>query len=183
VHPVYDAFEPLLGLPSWQVVRVHGSIIKMDFGAPTLVVDEPRLRALRIDGAPDRSMRRSAHVRGDWTLTITYCEWSLLLDEALLAHSESSHSTITRALNVLNGQALSSIRVHRSAQATTFGFDLGCVLQVRPASAGSYGDEPVELWTLAQPNDVFLALRSDEQYSQDIGSATPDDSVWTPLSS
>jgi hypothetical protein len=156
-------------------------MITLDFGKPRLVLHEPRLMPVPIDGAPDRAMQRFAHVYGDWSLTITYSEWSLLLDGALLAHSESSQTTITRALGVLNGQAMSSIDVDPATAATTFAFDLGCVLQSSPAPAGSYADEPVEQWTLAQPNGMYLSMRSDRQYNQVVGSTQPDDSEWSPL--
>jgi hypothetical protein len=126
-------------------------------------------------------MQRSAHVCGDWALTITYCEWSVLLEGAPLAHCESSDTTIARALGVLNGQALSSVKVDPATAATTFTFDLGCVLATHAAPAGSYDDDgPEEQWILAQPNGMYLAVRADGAYSQQKGDSQ-DDPQWHPL--
>ena len=171
----------MLGMPCWQTRRIHGSIISMEFGEPRLEITEPRVRPLHIAGAPDRAPRRAAYVYGDWTLTLTDCEWSILLEGALLAHSESSDTTINRALHVLNGQAFESIQVDPDTAATTFTFDLGCALKTRPVPVEPTADPPIEKWTLLAPNNVFIEVRADGHYRQGDSNADPDGAEWKRL--
>jgi hypothetical protein len=180
---VREALEPLLGRPAWLVQRGYGSFVTMEFGEPAVEVGEPRLRPLAIEGAPSRVMRRTAHVRGQWHLWIYCCLWSVLLDGTELAGSESSDVMISRALAVVNGQALSGVHVRPANGSTQFAFDLGCVLATHPAPPGSYDDEPVEQWMLYQwqPPDQVLAVRSDGTYQVSGLGQAADEERWLPL--
>jgi hypothetical protein len=167
VHPVSAAFDPVLGLHAWLVQRGYGSFVTMEFGEPTVEIGEPKLLPVHIDGAPAISMQRTAHVRGQWHLWITYCRWTVTLDGTQLAHSESRGITINRALHVLNGQALTGVHVDPMDGSSRFAFDLGSTVTTRPEPPGTYDDEPVTQWCLYQwrPNGQVLEVRGDGQYS------------------
>jgi hypothetical protein len=181
VHPVFATFAPVLGSPSWQVEKGHGSFVTLEFGEPQLTVREPCEQLVFIDGAPPRALLRTTWVRGPWHLWIYCCEWSLALGAALLAHNESSDAAIGRALRVLNGQALTAVAVSAVDGSTTFTFDLGCLLSTRPAPDGAYGHEPVQQWMFYQPNGDVLTVRGDGHYSLHGAKQSLDTTVWQPL--
>ena len=181
MHPIFEAFGAMFGLPSWLVRKGHGSFITLEFGDPEVRVEEPRLLPIFIEGGPARTMIRSAHVHGQWHLWIYCCLWSLTLNAVELAHSESDDRTISRALGVLNGQALLSAEAAPLNGSSTFAFDLGCVLATRPSPAITPDDERAEQWMLFQPSGQVLTVRGDGQYSQHAGSAPPDDRRWAPI--
>jgi hypothetical protein len=175
------AFAPLFGVPSWLVSKGHGSFITLEFGSPSLQIDEPRRMPLHITGAPTTALRRLAHVRGQWHLWIYCCDWSLLLHDVQLANNESDDITMNRALQVLNGQALVDVTINRHDAATKFTFDLGCVLETSPSPGHVYGVEPVEQWLLYQPDQNVLTVRSDGSYRLAPGDAAPEGAPWSPL--
>lgn len=182
VHPISEAFDPVLGLPSWDVKKGHGSFVTMQFGAPELRIEEPRSLPVFLGGAPTRTMIRSAQIYGQWYLWIYGCVWSLTLDTVELAHCESDDITMARALRVLNGQALTGIDVDEADGSSTFAFDLGCVLATHPARAEEPDDEPIGQWMLYQPSGQVLTVRGDGRYTSQAGSAPRDDSLWAPIS-
>jgi hypothetical protein len=181
VHPVEEAFAPLAGLPSWRVENGHGSFITLEFGEPELVIHEPGMMPVLIEGAPTEAMRRLAFVHGRWHLMIYCCQWSLTLNGTALADNESDHVTMNRALAVLNGQAITDVSIDPVDASTRFSFDLGCVLMTTPASDDVYGVEPVEQWMLYLPSNEVLEVRSDGRYCLGSDEASPDDSTWLPL--
>jgi hypothetical protein len=178
---VEEAFAPLVGLPSWLVEKGRGSFITFEFGQPEVVIHEPRMRHILIEGAPPEALQRFTYVRGQWHLWIYCCQWSLTLDGAPLADDESDDQTMNRALGALNGQAVTGVSIDSVDASTRFSFDLGCVLMTTPASDDVYGVEPVEQWMLYQPSDEVLQVRSDGRYQLCPNEASPDDSPWLPL--
>jgi hypothetical protein len=181
VNPLLSAFSPILGLPSWLVAKGHGSFVTLQFGEPQLVIREPRMQPLFIDGGPSRARTRFVHIRGQWHLWIYCCEWSLTLNGVQIAHCESDDVTIARALRVLNGQALTSVESSSADGSSTFAFDLGCVLRTHPAPKGTYSEKPVEQWMLFQPSGDVLTVRGDGQYLVRDGRQPNDDNGWEQL--
>jgi hypothetical protein len=181
MHPVAEAFAPILGLPSWEVKKGHGSFVTMEFGEPLLRIAEPRMRPVFIESAPAQMMTRDAYVRGQWHLWIYCCVWSLSFGSVRLTHCESEDVSIARGLSVLNGQALSGVEVDPENGATTFTFDLGCILSTVPAVPGTYGENPVDQWKLHQPSGQVLQIREDGRYRQQRGDQPNDPREWTEL--
>jgi hypothetical protein len=184
VDPINEAFSPLIGLPSWQVVNGHGSWIMMEFGQPHLEFGQPRLMPVRLEDAPPKARQRSAVVHGQWRLYIYLCDWALSVEGVQLVHCNSHRSRIARALSVLNGQALADVDVQRHDGSTNFSFDLGGLLSTRPAPAGTYDDELVEQWLLYQPGGRVLCVRADGMYYSGEGEPDDDDdAAYLPLPS
>ena len=181
VHPISEAFRPVLGLPSWDVKKGHGSFITMQFGQPELRIKEPRLLPVFLDRAPAQTMVRSTEIYGQWHLWIYGCVWSLTLDTVELAHCESEDATIVRALRALNGQVLTSVEVDPADGSSTFAFDLFCVLSTHPAQHQGADGEPIEQWMLYQPSGQVLSVRGDGRYRAEAGSAPRDDRSWAPI--
>ena len=181
MHPVEDAVAPLVGVPSWLVRNGNGSFVTLEFGQPKVVIGEPRMSRLSIDGAPPGAMRRSARVQGQWHLWIYCCFWSLSLDTTQIAHNESDDVTIERALHLLNGQAITAVTISPVDGSTKFSFDLGCVMTTTPAPEHVYSSTTVEQWMLYQPSGEVLTIRSDGMYSLEPGGTTSADARWTPL--
>jgi len=158
----------------------HGSWVTLNFGEPTLTVEEPRPRPVFLGKhVPRKLVTRTATVRGPWWLWIDCAYWSLAVERAELAHCESDRTTIARALHILEGQALSGVDVEPDGR-TTFAFDLGCVLATGPAPAGWY-DRKVPLWHLYQPEGQVLTVRSDGCYVAGAGDTPRDEEIWSPL--
>lgn len=176
MHPVASAFAPLIGMPSWEVKRGHGSFVTLEFGEPILEIGEPSDTLVFLDGAPPRLPTRSAYVHGQWHLWIYCCDWQLTAKQIELAHSESDDIRMARALRILNGQALVSVDVDHNDGSTVFKFDLGCKMATRP-----YDDEPHEQWMMKDPSGCWLSVRSDGRYSQTDGTSPVDEQVWHPL--
>jgi hypothetical protein len=181
MHPIADLIEPVLGHSSWLVQRGHGSFVTMEFGAPEVRVGEPKLRKTYLDGAPKKTLQRHSYVDGEWHLWIYCCEWSLILDGALLAHNESGDLTMHRALHVLNGQQLTAVDIEPADGRTRFTFDLGCILITRPAPPRTYEDEPVEQWYLYLRSGPVLAVRGDGSYKVGDRHQKPADRHWLPI--
>ena len=154
-----------------------------EFGEPELEVREPHLGIVHIDGAPPKALQRHTAVHGQWHLWVYCCDWSLSLNDTQIAHNESDDITLTRALRVLNGQAITAVSVDPSSGATHFAFDLGCTLATTPATAGTYSVEPVEQWFLYQPSGHVLTVRGDGKYRLELGSTKNEDARWLALPS
>jgi hypothetical protein len=181
MHPIADFVRPVLGRPSWLVKRGHGSFVTMEFGSPEVDVREPRLMPVFIEGAPAKTNQRYSFVGGEWHLWIYCCEWSLMLDGVQLAHCESDDVTMSRALHVLNGQALTEVDMEPADGRTRFTFDLGCSLFTLPAEAGVYENEPVEQWYLYARSGLVLAVRGDGSYKINDRHEKREDREWRPI--
>jgi hypothetical protein len=181
VHPIADLMHPALGNPCWLVKHGHGSFVTMEFGQPRVEISGPELMRVHIEGAPERSPRRSAFVCGDWHLWIYCCRWMLTLNGIQLAEDESDDITMDRALGVLNGQILTAASIEPGSQ-TTFSFDLGCSFTTYPAPAGTYGDEPAEQWKWYTRPGPVVAVRDDGTYAISSLDAKPDGHRWLPIS-
>jgi hypothetical protein len=180
MHPIADLMRPAVSKPCWLVQHGYGSFITMEFGEPQVEISGPFLMPVLIEGAPERSPRRSAFVRGDWHLWIYCCRWSLTLEGIQLAHEESDGITMNRALAALNGQILTAVHIEPDSR-TTFSFDLGCTFLTYPAPAGSYGDEPAEQWIWHGRSGPVAAVRDNGTYALSPRDATREDQQWQPI--
>lgn len=180
MHPIADLMLPAVGKACWLVKRGHGSFVTMEFGEPQVQVSGPYLRRVFIEGAPERSLRRSAFVRGDWHLWIYCCRWSLTLEGIQLAHDESDGTTMNRALSVLNGQILTAVQIEPDSR-TTFSFDLGCTFLTYPAPAGTFGDKPMEQWLWYGRSGPVAAVHDNGTYALIPRGATCQDKQWQPI--
>jgi len=172
--------DPLLGVPSWQVTNFHGSMLMLEFGTVTVEFGATAERPTRLPDGPPSAMHRPVQVRGDWTLSVEMCDWSIRLGDRTVASCESVDPTMSRVLKLLKGQALTEMVVAPVNGATEFRFDLGATLVLQP---GSWPEdhEPHELWTLRAPDDRYVAVRDDGTFSLYAGDDDPDVFVWTDL--
>jgi hypothetical protein len=180
MDPVVEAFQPVLGLPSWLVQRGYGSFVTLEFGQPQIDVGADVTREGDLPGIPTGVELRPTHVHGEWHLWIYCCLWSLALTGVELSHSESDDQTMGRALRLLDGQGLIDVTVSPDAS-TDFTFDRGFTLRTWPAPPGAYGDEPVEQWMLFQPSGDVLTLRADGRYARHHETTPQEAYVWIPL--
>ncbi|HYD51450.1 MAG TPA: hypothetical protein VEA99_02440 [Gemmatimonadaceae bacterium] len=174
-------FDPLIGLPAWMVRRGHGSFITMEFGEPHLQIGQVEEKRLHIAGAPERAAGRFTKFGGRWHLWVYCCDWHLELDGVELAHNETDDVTMNRALGFLDGQQLHEVHINPADAATTFTFDLGCILHTRPAPPGLYKDPPVEQWFLYEWDGDVLVVREDGTFTHGPGSLRSADEIWRPL--
>lgn len=178
--PIVEAFQPMLGLPSWLVQRGHGSFVTLEFGQPQIHVGRYVTREADLPGIPTGVELRPTRVRGEWHLWIYCCLWSLTLKGVELSHSESGDKTMARALHLLNGQALTDVTVSPDAS-TDFTFERGFELRTWPAPPRTYSHEPAEQWMLYEPSGDVLVLRADARYAHHPGTSQEEAQAWLPL--
>lgn len=163
--PAATFVAPILDQIAWGVAKGHGSFLTLEFGKPSLEVQEH----------PSRN-RRSAHVRGTSGLWIYCCHWRILRAGQQIAWSEDETATIDAAAAFLNVQRLNAISIDPDTAKSEFRFDLSATLETWP-----YGDDTTEeQWSLAAQGSI-LRINASSQY--DLGSADAallDDS-WLPL--
>jgi hypothetical protein len=160
VDPLAHAFDPIHGLPSWEVRRGHGSFVTLEFGEPSVEISDVQALPARIAGERLQVPRRSAYVHGEWHLWIYCCEWTLSWRDRQIAHSESSDLEMNRGLKVLNGQSLTAVTAGSPDGRSSFAFDLDCVLATRPSENAA---DDLEQWMFFQPSGDVLSLRADGQ--------------------
>ena len=159
---VAEAFEPVYGMPSWSVRRGVGSFLTLEFGAPSLEIEDVRELSAHVGAEFMRVPRRVAYVKGEWHLWIYMCDWSLSWRDREIAHSESEDLVIDRALGVLNGQSLTRVTAGAADGTSSFAFDLACVLSTRPLQpCDDDTDEDREQWMFFQPSGRVLSLCGD----------------------
>jgi hypothetical protein len=180
MHPIADLIRPAAGEPCWLVQCGYGSFVTMEFGDPQVEIGRPKLMPVDIDGAPERTLKRSAFVHGDSHLWIYCCRWSITLEGRQLAHNESDDITMNRALAVLNGQILTAVEIGPDSR-TAFSFDLGCMLLTYPAPAGTYDNEPVEQWLWYSGAGQVATVRGDGTYSLTQRDTIPEEERWQPI--
>lgn len=153
-----------------------------EFGTPQLEVSEVKSMRIGIDELLDKVPRRSTTVRGDWTLMVEYCDWTVRFDGIEVADSAASLERIDSGLRLLQGQALTALAVSPSTGATSFEFDLGAQLCVQPDRSGAYGPEPMDQWTLFRDDGRCIVVRDDCTFTvHRADDPIPDGATWTPL--
>jgi hypothetical protein len=158
----------MLNLPAWGVQQGYGSFLTFEFGEPKLEVRE------RV--SPEKGMRRSAHVHGQWHLWIYCCHWRVLQHGTQLAWSEDANEVIGRATATLNGQKLLGVSIASDNERCTFAFDLGRLLETWP-----YGDDPTdEQWIVLTDAEAF-AYRADGTYACGPSDTPADLQCWLSL--
>lgn len=113
---IRSAFDPIAGLPWWQVLGEFGTYLTFHFGTPKIHVTEPTEATCR---------RRLAGVDGQYVLCLEAYQWVAFQDGESLAHSESPRDVIRQAAATLQGQKLIALTVRRSPAGGEFSFDLG----------------------------------------------------------
>ena len=94
------SFAPLIGMPCWGVSRGYGSFLTLEFGAPKLIVREPREPTRKVSPRVQREFaRRLVSVHGRWHLWIYCCEW-YLRDSGKLVGDWTTPRRIDRAARV-----------------------------------------------------------------------------------
>lgn len=172
--PAFEqSFRRLYGKPCWNARRGYGSFLTLEFGAPHLLVREPR-KASPGSSAKLRKhyARRRVTLRGDWHLWIYCADWTVYDKRQRVAHSEAPKAKIDKAADLLNGQALTEASFHYRGCRSVFSFDLGGRLVVTP-----YGPDD-EAWMLYEPEGMVLALKGDKTFSYNSRHAAPDSEVW-----
>ncbi len=166
---IVQAFEPILGIPAWQVRQGDISFLTLEFGEPRLEIIEPNEQR--------RRRSRIVTIRGDWHLWIYCCGWDIAQNGKRLAHWESENEAIAKATAQLDGQCLEKLWMEPGTVITHFEFDLGGELRTHPFDV----DRPYEQWMLYEPSGDVLSVRSDNRFSHGPGDAPPDEERWLPI--
>lgn len=149
-------FAPLQGKAAWSVRHTHGSCFFIEFGAPHLVTREPLPTNEAMSSSQRlKRMRRRMSFRGDWSLLLYTCNWSLRAWE-LFADSFSSPSEMALPFEGLDGQYLKSVQYDTESKLTILTFDLGAELRLWPNEASEEREPQWSLCSIAGIHSSFL---------------------------
>ena len=165
-----ELFQPLIGVPSWNVKKGYGSFLTFEFGNPSLSIREPRDTLNSNPRVRQILARRCVTVRGRWHLWVYCCDWRISMGRESLAHNESTDEEIAAACIELDGQAIQNVTCESKIGRTHFHFDLGGVLETSP-----YDDELLEQWMLYLPDGNVYTYRSDGAASFGLGNRSEDE--------
>ncbi len=155
------SFQLLYGQPCWGLRHDRNLNLSMNFGKPSLCVREPFSTDSKSEAVQRMAAQRRVTVRGEWWLWIYCCYWQLTADGLELATGSSSFKRIERATAQLAGQKLVSVAVKPETGATSFAFDLGCVLNCRRFDR----DTNAELWMLYKPSGYVLSVHGNGTFN------------------
>ncbi|MBF0223972.1 MAG: hypothetical protein HQK76_00830 [Desulfobacterales bacterium] len=167
-------FSELIGKPSWNVKKGHGSFITFEFGKPFVEIGEVFETSM-----PFKFTYQSRHsyVHGEWHLWIYMCNWIVSYKDNEICHSESEDLEIHRACGFLNGQSIKSVSLNPDGS-TCFLFDLnGCLLTIPYAEE----TEPNDTWLLYRPDNKVFSLRSDQHYCYSHKNSESEDEKYYKL--
>ena len=167
-----EHFRPLVRLPCWGVHWAPHLNLTMNFGAPRLVVREPK-RPKKSTGASARIRLQFSHrlvtVQGRWWLWLFWSRWTLSVQGLAPVRSTGSARRIREAIRLLDGQRLTKTLISPDDGRTRFEFDLGAVLDVRELERS----DETAIWSLYKPDRRVLSVKGDGSFSLELGS-TPE---------
>jgi hypothetical protein len=176
VRVVDGAFGLVYGKPCWNVRQGYGSILKLDFGQPHLLIREPiQIQSDASEKIQKHFLRRLVMLRGDWTLTIFGCTWIVSSNGNKTAESGSSRPRIRRALADLNSQALIKVSGDLGKGRWLFTFDLGGVLETRRF------DLTTEQWWLYESSGYSFSVRGAGEFSYSPNDLDPLKKKWLSI--
>lgn len=167
LHPFHAIFPSIIGQPCWAVHQGYGSFLTLEWGIPSLSIQEPTAKR----------NQRIITVRGQWHLWIYCCDWTVSVACGLEAKSENTHEQNDAAFSRLDGQLLTAVEIDAEA-GTRFEFDQGGLIETR---RWPMDDEQLDQWILYEPSGYVFSVRADRHYSHDLGTTPPDAERWRTL--
>jgi hypothetical protein len=161
IDPIFArVFTEIYGKPAWRVSPGWGSFLTFEFGQPHLEIREPVVARKEASQRVKQALaRRHVYIHGDWHLWILCCDWKVFSNRKLIGQSTSA-SSIQKAADILDGQALVSFLLRSKPVRSIFEFDLGGRLETYPY------DRKSEQWRFHDyRNHKVLTLRADRVYS------------------
>ncbi len=171
IPSIVELFQPLIGVPSWNVKKGYGSFLTFEFGNPSIEIREPRDVPNSSPRVRQIFARRRVTLRGQWHLWVYCCGWRIWIGKNELAFNESTDDEIARACSELDGQAIQDVICQPKFGRTRFVFDLGGILDTAP-----YDEELSEQWMLYLPDGNVYTYRSDGAVS--FGPGTRSERYW-----
>ena len=153
-------FDLLIGKVVWHVRRTHGSCFFMEFGNPHQEIREPlpaKEGTSRQNANALWRKRRRISLRGDWSLLVYGCNWSLDAWE-YSATNNSDPSDMELPFEALDGQCLVATHYDSSDKIATLLFDLGAKVRLWPYE-GAETDETQ--WSLCSIDGIYWDFLSE----------------------
>jgi hypothetical protein len=168
--------KPVLNQVSWGVQWDRQLNLELSFGDPVIRIREPYTPKRKSKVVRDSASRRLVRVKGKWWLWIFCATWKLRVNSKISASSASATKQKIIALNWLDGQRLTDVKINRKNGTTVFEFDLGARLRVERLE---YDDS--DIWTLYFPNGMVLSVVGNGTYVYQRGSTAPSKLIPIPL--
>lgn len=167
IKTVGEAFAPLIGQIIWGCKRTHGTVLSMEFGAPSLSIRDPICASHSASSAIRRRLaRRHVSLVGEWHLLIDHAAWEIWTEAGGLITSAGFDDAYLRlCLEDLDGQYLISANPGSQPASRVLAFDLGGQVILRPT-----GSAEEDQWLLFGPNGLIITLGSDGGFvTEDAG--------------
>ena len=145
----------------------------MNFGSPSMEVRQPRTSKARSPAVRALFAQRGVYLRGTHWLLISPASWRLSLADGLVVRDTSSSKRLDMAVARLHGEKLDGLSISPGNGATTFYFDLGARIIVRPNARSSAESE---LWSLNDRSHV-VAVGPGGMYSYGTVKRSPEPTI------
>lgn len=153
----------VLGLPCWQVRWDNQVGLDMNFGPPTMTIDEPRASTARSPRVRAMFARRRVFLHGTHRLFADPFTWRIRLSDGFSASSSSSARRKKIACHRLSGEKLQAIVIDCRSGRTEFLFDLGASVRIRGSRETPTEDS--DRWSLhARKRGRFVAVHAGGAY-------------------
>lgn len=137
-----EIFSRIYGQHVWSVRCEDHGVLRLDFGAPHLLIRDPVALPLKSrDARP--FIRRIALPTGHWHMFVEGGLWRV--EAGGFACARGDETPECRAFAHLDGQKLISVAYTRAADEWQFDFDLGGRLSIKPQPPAP---EPLSQWIL-----------------------------------
>lgn len=161
-NPIQSVFADFIGRPAWQVQRGYGSFLTFEFGAPRLIVREPRTATSESEKVRAGAARRLITARGDWHLWIYCCDWEVRSGGSLIGTSSDDDEAMARAAKILDGQKLSQVaigalRAPRVSPSTLAASSIRCLTRSARTRTGRSTVPTGTCWPIAATAPSLLA--------------------------
>ncbi|MGZ5904882.1 MAG: hypothetical protein ACXWKQ_06005 [Reyranella sp.] len=146
----------------WGVRRGADDVLKLEFGPPHLVIQEPlRLAQDATRTVVDVLGRRVVEPTGKWHLFVEDGDWAVVTGSRGTRRFDTDPARADAALRQLDGQRLTSVDYLPGTRSWHLRFDLGGSLAINRATPLDEARSAESVWILFSEGGAWFAIRND----------------------
>ena len=146
----------------WGVRRGADDVLRLEFGPPHLVIQEPL--PLGQDATPtlaDALGRRVVEPAGKWQLFVDDGDWAVVTGSRGTRRFDTDPARADAALRQLDGQRLASVDYLHGTTSWHLRFDLGGSLAINRSTPLDDARSAESMWILFSEGGAWFSLRND----------------------
>lgn len=168
----------LIGQIAWNIKHSTGSIISVEFGEPRMEIREPitqrAFSGLPTSNSSQALSSRRVILKGEYTLLLWQCAWTLEQNNSEVVNSEFPTDTISELFDCLQGQKVCEVRINFGTLVQfEFVFDLGAKLVTQSLHES---DSQFEIFDNIR--NKVLSVRGDGAIAYDDPKVGEDEMFW-----